>query len=162
MLINVFNINSIRNSYIDEDAEERPYPRIVNFWTQLGINQAFHFDMDMSKITKEFCGYFFAVSSLLIYVYSFKKLTKEKMINAYKNTEDDLDEEEEELKNCFVKFIEKVIDYFLSPGFIQHLCRISAILWLYNYQNFYSIGVIIWIFFQQTNYLLYPYITILI
>ena len=149
LLINVFNINSIRNSYIDEDAEERPYPRIVNFWTQLGINQAFHFDMDMSKITKEFCGYFFAVSSLLIYVYSFKKLTKEKMINAYQNkSEDDLDEEEEELKNCFVKCIEKVIDYFLSPGFIQHLCRISAILWLYNYQNFYSIGVIIWIFFS--------------
>ena len=41
ILINIFNINSIRKKYIDDDMEDNPYPRIINFWTQLGINQAF-------------------------------------------------------------------------------------------------------------------------
>ena len=149
ILINVLNINSIRYKYISEEEEEEadPYPIIINFWTKIGINQAFHQNMPMSKITKEFCGYFFAISSLLVFIYSYKKLTKEKMIRAYKNVSDNDLEEEEKKKNCFIKLIETIVDYFLSPSFILHICRIAAILWLYSYQNFYSIGVIIWLFF---------------
>ena len=153
VLINYFNIYSIRNKYIDDDMEDDPYPRIINFWTQLGINQAFDETMPMDKITKEFCGYFFAIASLLVLIYSHKKLTKEKMINAYFNKSDNIlnkeeDEKEEEYNNWFIEFLSRIKDYFFSPSFILHTCRISAILWLYFYQNFYSIGVIIWLFFS--------------
>jgi hypothetical protein len=145
ILINIFNINSIRNSYIDND--DMPYPKIVNIWTKIGINQAFDMHMEIETIVSEFCAYLFAVLSLLALSFSFNKLTMEKMKIAHQNISNIENEEEEEEKNCLIEIYEKVKNYFLSPSFILHVCRISAVFWLYFYQNFYSIGVIIWLLF---------------
>ena len=146
ILINIFNINSIRNSYIDND--DMPYPKIVNIWTKIGINQAFDMHMEIETIVSEFCAYLFAVSSLLALSFSFNKLTMEKMKIANQNISNiENEEEEEEEKNCIIEIYEKIKNYFLSPSFISHICRISAVFWLYFYQNFYSIGVIIWLLF---------------
>ena len=144
ILINILNINSIRNSYITND--DMPYPKIVNNWTKYGINQAFNENMSISKISSEFFAYFFAVFSLLSIIFSYKKLNYERMVRAYNNIVEGNDEEEED-QNIFLQIFEKIKNFFLSPNFILHVCRISAILWLIFYQNFYSIGVIIWLLF---------------
>ena len=146
ILINIFNIDSIRNDYIDND--NMPYPKIINNWTKMGINQAFHENMPIKTIISEFCAYFFAVSSLLFSIFSYKKLTKERMVKCYQNTSNDIDEEEEKKGNIFKEIFETFKDYLLGPSFILHMCRISAVFWLYFYQNFYSIGVIIWLLFS--------------
>ena len=146
LLINIFNIDSIRNDYIDND--NMPYPKIINIWTKIGINQAFHENMPIKTIISEFCGYFFAVSSLLFSIFSYKKLTIERMIKCYQNISNDIDEEEDKNNNIFKEIFEAFKDYLLSPSFILHMSRISAVFWLYFYQNFYSIGVIIWLLFS--------------
>ena len=143
LLINILNINSIRNSYITND--DMPYPKIVNNWTKYGINQAFNENMPIGNIVSEFFAYFFSVSSLISIIFSYKKLTYERMIKAYYNLVEKNGEEEEE--NIFFQIFEKIKNIFFNPSFILHACRISAILWLYFYQNFYSIGIIIWLFF---------------
>ena len=147
LLINILNIDSIRNSFIDND--NMPYPKIINNWTKIGINQAFHENMTIDKIISEFCAYLFAVSSLLFSIFSYKKLTKERMIKCYQNISNDINEEEENKgNNIFKEIFETFKDYLLSPSFILHMSRISAVFWLYSYQNFYSIGVVIWLLFS--------------
>ena len=145
ILINILNINSIRNTYITND--DMPYPKIVNKWTKYGINQAFNENMSIVKIACEFCAYFFSVSSLMSTIFSYKKLTYERMIRAYNNLVEKNGEEEEKEENIFFQIFEKIKNIFFNPSLILHICRISAILWLYFYQNFYSIGVVIWLFF---------------
>ena len=147
ILINILNVYTIRRSYITN--EEMPYPRIINYWTKFGINQAFNENMSITKIICEFFAYFFAVGSLLSMILSYKKLTYERMLKSYNNKSNENEEEEEE--NIFVKFFERILNFFVSPAFIIHLCRISAILWLYYYQNYYSLGVIIWLLFSFFN-----------
>ena len=148
-LINLFNIKSIRDSLnTNKESEFKP---TINFWTQLGINQAFDEKMKIEKILEEFSGYFFAIASLLMLIFSSNKITVDRMRKAIENSlnNKDIDEEEEENEeNFFIKLLIRIREYFLSPNFILHICRISAILWLIMYQNFYSIGIIIWLFFS--------------
>ena len=159
LLINVFNIASIRDQYITDDLEIRDgYPRVVNAWTKLGINQAFHKDMKGNKLAEEFSGYFFGVVALLVLVYTNKKLTfnKSKLVLGKKREElenedyeiDDTDAVEEIYLNFWQKLLRNIKKIIYNSSFILHICRISAILWLYYYQNFYSIGVIIWLLFS--------------
>ena len=76
ILINVFNVATIRDYYITNDLEIRDnYPRVITAWTKLGINQAFHKDMPGHKIAGEYTGYIFASLSLLVLAYTNKKLT---------------------------------------------------------------------------------------
>ena len=145
LLINILNINSIRNTYITND--DMPYPKIVNNWTKYGINQAFNENMPIDKIVSEFFAYVFSVTSLISIIFSYKKLTYERMITAYNNSAKKNGEEEEKEENIFFQIFEKIKNIFFNPSFILHISRISAILWLYFYQNFYSIGIIIWLFF---------------
>ena len=155
--INVFNTYSIRNYFLKDAHEIREnYPRVVNIWTKLGINQAFHIDMKGKKVAEEYFGYFFGSFALLALMYISKKLTiaKFKQVTKEKNKDSifnlDIDEEiqDESNTNCCKKFLLKVKKFIYNPSFILHICRISAILWLVFYQNFYSIGIIIWLFFS--------------
>ena len=159
LLINLFNTYSIRDSFLSDDLEIRDnYPRVVNGWTKLGINQAFHKDMKGTKLSEEFGGYICACASLLILMYTNKKMTIHKYRKAYKNSkinnfdeENDFVEEyiiDEIYMNFWEKLIIRIKKIISNPSNILHVCRISAILWLYYYQNFYSIGVIIWLFFS--------------
>jgi hypothetical protein len=161
ILINILNVKSISKSF--------DYKRIIisnhncsyNFFTQLGINQAdgcidlsVKDGVDTYNILIQFFAYFFAIGSLLSLIFSYKKLSKERLNKAIQNSlnQEDEVELEEQNKNGCIKVLERIKDYFFSPNFILHICRISAILWLYSYQNFYSIGIIIWLFF---SFLLY-------
>ena len=146
VLINLLNINSIRNKYIDDDNKKY---KIINTWTKIGINQSFHENMDNEEIIKEFFGYFFAVASLITLIYSFKTLTKEEMVKAYENNlDEENNEDNDKEKSWYQEFLEYIKNYSLNPSFILFICRISAVYWLYLYQNFYSIGIIIWLFFS--------------
>ena len=155
ILINIINIDSIRNYYLSDDLEVRDnYPRVVNAWTKLGINQAFHKDMKGSKLASEFCGYLCGCMALLALIYTSKKMTFDKAREAFKegdeekkDNEIDIDDNYNELLLSFWRrMLNKIKKLCLNPTFILHLCLISAILWLYYYQNYYSIGVIIWLF----------------
>jgi len=154
--INVFNVDSIRDYFLKDAHEVREnYPRVVNIFTKIGINQAFHKDMKGKKLAEEYFGYFFGSFALLILMYCNKKLTISKFRKASKEkTEENifyLDNEEMQSEsdiNCWQKFKMKIKKFIYNPSFILHICRISAVLWLVLYQNFYSIGVIIWLFFS--------------
>ena len=162
ILINIFNIDSIRNYYLSDDLEIRDnYPRVVNAWTKLGINQAFHKDMKGSKLAEEFCGYLFGCMALLALIYTSKKMTFDKARDAFKegkeeeenNNDIDMDDNYNEyLLSFWRRMLIKIKKLCLNPTFILHLCLISAILWLYSYQNYYSIGVIIWLFVAFLHY----------
>ena len=147
--INIFNVYSIRTYFLKDVHEIRDnYPRIVNIWTKLGINQAFDSDMRGEKVAEEYFGYFFGSLALLVLIYINKKLTISKFREAshIKNNNDEMQSESD--INCWKKFIMKIKTFIYNPSFILHICRISAVLWLVFYQNFYSIGVIIWLFFS--------------
>ena len=145
-----------------------------NFLTKIGVNCAFKEDMSNIDIWIEFFAYFFCVSSLISLCLGFTKLTKEKLehvVDRIKNLTDEKGEEEIDLyedvndesminekdgffqvilnkiKDFISYLLEKIQDYFTSPGFILHICRVSAIFWLYFYRNYFSIGVVIWLFF---------------
>ena len=130
--INIFNVYSIRTYFLKDAHEFRDnYPRIVNIWTKLGINQAFHTDMKGKKLAEEYFGYFFGSFALLILMYCNKKLTISKFRKASKEkTEENifyLDNEEMQSEsdiNCWQKFKMKIKKFI------------------------YSIGVIIWLFFS--------------
>ena len=160
ILINIFNIGFIRDHYITHGLEIRDnYPRVVNFWTKLGINQAFHVDMHANKLSSEYFGYFCGCLALLVLMYTNKQLTFNKFrkyLSLSKNDNEEIDIEDEydynveaiELMNIWQKCVFYIKRFIYNPSFILHICRISAILWLYYYQNFYSIGVIVWLFFS--------------
>ena len=156
-LINIFNINSIRNYYLNDDLEIRDgYPRVITAWTKLGINQAFHVDMKGAKLSSEYCGYCFGCAALLVLFYINKKLTFTEYRKACNNPLNKNQSDEIKLDNPNevdeLSFIKKIFyyikKYIYSSSFILHICRIAAVLWLFYYQNFYSIGVIIWLCFS--------------
>ena len=144
IVINVFNIYSVREHFLNEenniDKNFTEYPKIINFWTKLGINQSFHENMPIIDVIEEYFGYFFSVGSTISFIFSFLKLNLESQF------ESRLSEFQEVpiIESDFYKFFKKNL---LHPKFIIQICRIAAIFWLYFYQNFYSIGVIIWLFF---------------
>ena len=151
ILINIFNIFSVRNHYVTKDIEIIDnYPKLINFWTKLGINQAFHADMKGYQLAIEFSGYLFGCLSILVLMYINKQVTFDnfrKIINPSKLEEINNDDDELYNNSCqnFIKLFKKILYY---PPFILHICRVFAILWLLLYQNFYSIGIIIWLFFS--------------
>ena len=66
--------------------------------------------------------------------------------------ENDENEENKDKKKILDKFYDKLAQIWSSPYFILHICRILAIIWLYYFRNFYSIGVFIWLFFSFLFY----------
>ena len=158
ILINIFNVKSISESFDYQNIASENQICFYNFYTQLGINQADNcrikenneYVVDKENIFIQYFAYFFAICSLLSLIFSYKKLSKERLNQAIQNSlnQEDIVELEEQNKNGCIKVLEKIKDYFFSPNFILHICRISAILWLYSYQNFYSIGIFIWLFFS--------------
>ena len=159
-LINIFNVKSISESFDYQNITKGNHSCFYNFYTQIGINQAENCrfignegnqdNVDIESILIQYFAYFFAIGSLLSLIFSYKKLSKERLNKAIQNSlnKEDEVELEEQNKNGCIKILEIIKNYLFSPNFILHICRISAILWLYSYQNFYSIGIIIWLFFS--------------
>ena len=102
------------------------------------------------QLAIEFSGYLFGCLSILVLMYINKQVTFDnfrKIINPSKLEEINNDDDELYNNSCqnFIKLFKKILYY---PPFILHICRVFAILWLLLYQNFYSIGIIIWLFFS--------------
>ena len=145
---NTNNNDTIDNNTIDFDIKEL-------FFTDNNTNDNNTIDddtndVDIENILIQYFAYFFAIGSLLSLIFSYKKLSNERLNKAIQNSlnQENEVELEESSKNGFMKVIEIIKDYLFSPNFILHICRISAILWLFSYQNFYSIGIIIWLLFS--------------
>jgi hypothetical protein len=41
-----------------------------------------------------------------------------------------------------------VVSYIFSPYFIMHFCRIALIYWLYRFDNYAAVGLLIWLFYS--------------
>jgi hypothetical protein len=140
ILINIFNIKYISKSFDYKNITIGNHNCSYNFYTQLGINQMDNCriignndqnnGVDIENILIQYFAYFFAIGSLLSLIFSYKKLSKDRLNKAIQNSlnkEDEI-ELEEPNKNGFIKVLEKIKDYLFSPNFILHICRISAIL----------------------------------
>jgi hypothetical protein len=51
-------------------------------------------------------------------------------------------------KSFWIKLKETVVSYIFSPFFVLHFCRLGLILWIYNYSNYPTIGLLIWLFYS--------------
>jgi hypothetical protein len=46
------------------------------------------------------------------------------------------------------KIKQVIVSYIFSPFFILHFCRLATIYWVYRYNNFPAIGLLIWLFYS--------------
>ena len=83
------------------------------------------------------------------------EVKKEEKNEEEENVEEENEEEDaNELKvsfiqsfiNFFKKIFSSILDYICSPFFIQHFCRVGAIIWLISYRNVFCLLLLAWLF----------------
>ena len=140
-LINVFNIPTLQDKYLDKqhDNENNKY----SIYTQIGISYLYRYyeDIDTDIFFKKFAGYFFGVLSMISLAFISGELNKGPDILS-----------EEELKAMKMKEkIEKNKEinknnYILNG--IDEIIRVISIFWVYYFRNFFSLGIFFVVFFS--------------
>ena len=68
--------------------------------------------------------------------------------NGNGNEKENEKKEVKKKKSKLREFFIQLKKYFKSSHFILHVCRIYAIFWIYQFRNFFSIIIFIWLFFS--------------
>ena len=143
LLINVTNIYSIALKYFLSDKD------FLLIWRQIGFYFAYDESKKLNLSSFEILlEYPFRCLSVVTFSLCIKAVSKHELQIAKKNDDKNENEENKDKKGILDKFYDKLAKIWSSPFFILHICRILAIIWLYYFRNFYSIGVFIWLFFS--------------
>ena len=145
LIINISNIYSIAYKYFDPNKADRNFA--YKNWPKFGFYFAYYDNNDYNTLYIDWTGYLLACLTYVLFSFIIKELvpTNYKMKKTKSNEEI---EDEVEQRNCFVETFNKFLKICSGPYFILHLVRIFAIIWIYYYRNFYSIGIFLWIFFS--------------
>ena len=146
LILNISNIYSIADKYFDRENKNRKKTFLTKNWPKFGFYYAYYDDDDYDTLFKDWTGYFLGCLSLV----SLSFISKDISIQKYKSKENDEDDNQnfEIEKNFIEEFFIKFKNFFSKPNFILHIVRIMAIIWTYFFRNFYSIGILLWIFFS--------------
>ena len=145
LLINITNIYSIALKYFLSDKN------FLLAWRQIGFYFAYDEPEKLNFNFEKLLEYPFRCLTIVTFSLCMKAVSKHELQIAKKNddkNENDENEENKDKKKILDKFYDKLAQIWSSPYFILHICRILAIIWLYYFRNFYSIGVFIWLFFS--------------
>ena len=145
LIINISNIYSIAYKFFDPNKADRNFA--YKNWPKFGFYFAYYDNNDYKILFKDWAGYLLACLAYVLFSFIIKELvpTNYKLKKTKSNEEI---EDEVEKKNCFVETFNKFLKICSGPYFILHIVRILAIIWIYFYRNFYSIGIFLWIFFS--------------
>ena len=175
LLINLLNIYHFYNILSSQDLQIENETKYYSKFTIIGINIMTN-NENKYNICIHVLSYFFTVLSMVSLAISKSKITfnkiselqnsniydsedekKEKLINPdndiFGENEDENENEKRKKKKIkekskFIKFFIELKKYFKSSHFILHVCRVYAIFWIYEFRNFYSIIIFIWLFFS--------------
>ena len=137
--INFFNTYLFRDSLSSKDKEYSPF-------TQFGINFLPDKSKGLGKILPHMVSYIFAIISMISFAVSNNRITFYMIDDIPK--EQNIEEENEEISNNIIKILLiKIKEYFASPNFILHICRVFGIAYLYFFRNFFGIVIFIWLLF---------------
>ena len=147
-LINLMNIYH----YIDalKPGEGNKYSR----FTKIGIKYMNNNSDSLLDVFIQWLSYFFLVLSMIFISHSNNKISFDLI---YSGLSRNLREKEEEImeeaynyetSNIFYKIWIQIKNYFISPNFVLHICRLFAIEYLYFFRNFFGVIVFIWLFFS--------------
>ena len=145
LLINFTNIYTIAHDHFLKSNDESDF---LTVWHQLGFYFAYYKEDQLSLIFEDWLGYLFSCLSIVTFSFSIKSISKHELQIAKKDDDHPPKKEEEENKNFFNKLYDKFCLLFVNPYIILHICRIMAIIWIYIFRNFYSLGIYIWLFFS--------------
>ena len=160
VIIQIFLIN-LMNIYHFIDALKPGEGNKYSRFTIIGIKYMNNNSNDYSDIFIQWLSYFFLVLSMISLSHSNNKLSFDLI---YSGISRNLREKEEEIMeeaykyesyNIFFKILIQIKNYFVSPNFVLHICRLLAIEYLYYFRNFFGIIVFIWLFFSFL--FLYPH-----
>ena len=148
LLLNISNVHSIAYKYFDPKSDSENKNFIIKNWEKIGFYFAYY-DNNDSKLFIDWTGYLFGCLSLVVLSFIYKDISLEHFIEVKTKKK----QQKENIafvkqQNVFVKFCKKFLNYFSGPYFVLHIVRILSITWIYFYTNFYSVGVIIWLFFS--------------
>ena len=149
-LINFFNINYFQENiakpkFIYKDETETEIKKIYSVFTIIGIYSSYYYSL--LPFIFEWISYLFCVG-IIILLSSSKNI-----INAYnellkpkKKLSEIKEIEENNQKGIMNKIKIIFIQFFTHQDFIIHLIRVLSVLWIYQLENFFSIGIYIYLF----------------
>ena len=143
LIINISNIYSIAYKFFDPKKTNKNF--LAKNWSKFGFYFAYY-DDDIIALFEDWTGYVLGCLSFVILSF----ISKDLFSNNYSSKKSNNNEEENEIKqnNCLTKILNKFLKFFSGPYFILHIVRILAIIWIYCYRNFFSLGIFLWIFFS--------------
>ena len=138
--INILNFYSISQYFISDNDNDD-----LTIWHQLGFYFIDYKSKELKIFFKNWLGYFFSCLSLVTFRLCLKAISKHELQIAKKNE----DSKENNVKKGILNIIyDQLAVIMLNPYFILHICRIMAIIWIYIFRNFYSLGIFVWLFFS--------------
>ena len=169
-LINLLNIYHFDDLLSSQDLQFESGTKYYSKFTIIGINIMTNNDNNYN-IYIHVLSYLFTVLSMVslaiskskIKFYNIKHLNlniydiedekKENLINQDDDSLGEIEIESEDTKDIKKKskltaFFIELKKYFKSSHFILHVCRIFAIFWIYEFRNFFSISIFLWLFFS--------------
>ena len=141
LIINFTNFYSIYHKNFLKKNEEN---NILIIWKQLGFLFIYYKENELKFNVGNWFGYFFSSLSIVTFSFSSKALSRHELQIAKK----DKKSKEKEDKDKTITFFDKFALLLVNPYFILHICRILAIIWLYIFRNFYSLGIFVWLYFS--------------
>ena len=152
ILINVFNILSLREEYLPFRNGQGDYEKTLKAFGVIGVNPRTIEEVDFKQSILHFICYCEISLTIILCTTTFKIVSSRFVINEPAINKDlveqPIKEEKKEKENKCIKFLKTTYEYLQSPYFILHFCRIGIIFWLYIYRNYPSIGLLIWLFFS--------------
>ena len=143
LIINFTNFYSIAYKFFLETDDNTNF---IIIFRQLGFYFIYYKENE-NELYLNWLGYSFSCLSLTTYSLCSKAISKHELQIAKKKG--DKDEEDKTKQKKFINiFYDKLAVIFLNPYYIMHVCRIMAIIWIYSFRNFYSLGIFIWLFFS--------------
>ena len=148
-ITNITNTYSLADKYFNNNNESLLYDFLANSWGQFGFFLSYYKEGDYSTPFIDWAGYFFGCICFTSFIFIIKSLSSV-------NIEDLKRKERNKEKKCYVyiekslfgKLFTRIANICSGQYFMLHTIRILAILWIYNIRSFFSIFVIIWLFFS--------------
>ena len=173
-LINLLNIYHFDDLLSSQELQIENETKYYSIFTIIGINIMTN-NENKYNICIHVLSYFFTILSMVSFAISKSKITfyniksqnsnkfdiedekKEKLIepeddvfeeNGNDNENENDKKKDKKKKSKLRTFFIELKKYFKSSHFILHICRIFAIFWIYEFRNFFSIIIFIWLFFS--------------
>ena len=142
LIINFSNSFTILNKYFLD--YENYNNDLLNIWEQFGFYFSYYNPEDKSSnIFINIISYFFICLSIVTFNLCLNAISLHELRIAKPG--EDNEKKIKYAKNFFKKIL---LDLWHNPNIILHICRIMAIIWIYFFRNFYSLLIMVWLFFS--------------